>query len=45
MSNQYAGVAGKLGGQPFGQIHRAMLAAGAADGDCQIVAVVADVAG
>ncbi len=45
MADQHAGLGGEFTGQPFGDVHGAVLAAGAADGDCQVIAVVADVAG
>ena len=45
VADEHAGPGGEFAGQPFGQINRAMLAAGAADGDRQVIAVVADVTG
>ena len=45
VANQHAGLVAEFGRQPFGDIDRTVLATGAADGDGQIIAVVADVAG
>src|SRR5574343_1779787 len=45
VADQYPGALGEFPGQPFGDVNRAVLTAGAADGDRQGVAIVADVAG